>query len=170
MRLAYRLALCALVLTSSALTTRVALAEDEGAPDKETECLAKGIYFEARGEPLDGQLAVGRVILNRKESERYPDTICGVVYQNAERKNRCQFSFACDGRPDLIAERKLWKSILAEAAALLDCEETCEESEDWPDGVGASTHYHTTAVNPSWSRKLRMTGRIGRHLFYASAS
>ena len=59
-------------------------------------CLAEGIYFEARGEPVSGQAAVSQVILNRVRNPHYPNTICGVVYQNKHWRNRCQFSFACD--------------------------------------------------------------------------
>jgi len=72
--------------------------------ERELRCLAEGMYFEARSEPLRGQLAVGRVIMNRVASDAYPDTICDVVYQNDHMRNRCQFSFACDGKPDKIAE------------------------------------------------------------------
>ncbi|MEO9961273.1 MAG: cell wall hydrolase, partial [Nisaea sp.] len=64
------------------------------AEDEQT-CLANGIYFEARGEEEEGQAAVAQVILNRVRNPAYPDTICGVVYQNQSWKNRCQFSFAC---------------------------------------------------------------------------
>jgi spore germination cell wall hydrolase CwlJ-like protein len=67
---------------------------------RQAQCLARAIYFEARSEPVDGQFAVARVVLNRTESGHYPDTICRVVYQNARLKDRCQFSFACDGQPD----------------------------------------------------------------------
>ena len=72
---------------------------------KQQKCLAEGIYFEARGEPEEGQAAVAQVILNRVRNPAYPKTICGVVYQNKRHRNRCQFSFACDGRSEVIAER-----------------------------------------------------------------
>ena len=75
---------------------------------KQQKCLAEGIYFEARGEPEAGQAAVAQVILNRVRNPAYPDTICGVVYQNKNWRNRCQFSFACDGRSEVIAERSQW--------------------------------------------------------------
>ena len=67
---------------------------------KEQKCLANAIYFEARGETLRGQAAVAQVVLNRVRNPAYPETICGVVYQNQNLKNRCQFSFACDGKKD----------------------------------------------------------------------
>ena len=70
----------------------------------EQTCLANGIYFEARSEPLRGQAAVAQVILNRVRNPAYPDSICGVVYQNDDWFNRCQFSFACDGIKDRVTE------------------------------------------------------------------
>ena len=71
----------------------------------EQKCLATAIYFEARGESLRGQAAVAQVVLNRVRNPTYPSTICGVVYQNDHLRNRCQFSFACDGIKDRITSR-----------------------------------------------------------------
>lgn len=68
--------------------------------EPQTQCLAQAIYFEARSEPLEGQLAVGQVVMNRVESNAYPDTTCEVVFQNERMRHRCQFSFACDGKSD----------------------------------------------------------------------
>jgi spore germination cell wall hydrolase CwlJ-like protein len=134
------------------------------APDRAREliCLAEGIYFEARGEPIRGKLAVGRVILNRVESKAYPDSVCLVVYQNKHRRNRCQFSFACDGKPDTIKERAEWQEILVHAAWLL----ATEFEDGTPSQIRNSTHYHADYVSPGWSKRLMLTGRIGHHLFY----
>ncbi|MGB6117317.1 MAG: cell wall hydrolase, partial [Mesorhizobium sp.] len=77
---------------------------------KEQTCLANGIYFEARGESLRGQAAVAQVILNRVRNPTYPDTICGVVYQNQHMRNACQFSFACDGKKDVITSPSHYKT------------------------------------------------------------
>ncbi len=129
---------------------------------RQLNCLARGIYFEARGESIRGKLAVGRVILNRVKSKTYPDTVCEVVYQNKNKHNRCQFSFACDGKPDAIKERAEWGAILMHAAWLL--------ASDIDDGntrlVRYATHYHADYVSPHWSRVLILAGRIGHHLFY----
>src|SRR5690606_29914794 len=76
--------------------------------DKELNCLATAIYFEARGESYRGQVAVGQVVLNRVQHRLYPSTICGVVYQNQHKRNACQFSFACDGIPERVTEKKPW--------------------------------------------------------------
>jgi spore germination cell wall hydrolase CwlJ-like protein len=129
-------------------------------------CLAEAIYFEARGEPAPGQMAVGQVIINRANNPAYPRKICDVVNQNAHRANRCQFSFRCDGKADRITEWGPWQQILRRSALLLLCGSDCL-SPDLPKGLLAlSTHYHAVSVSPSWSRKLKRTGQIGRHIFY----
>ncbi len=121
-------------------------------------CLAKAIYFEARGESIDGQVAVGKVILNRVTDKRYPSTICGVVFQNERWHNRCQFSFACDGQSDKPSERKAW--MMARRIANL-------VKASWvPDTSGAATHYHATYVKPSWRNALQQTVQVGQHVFY----
>ncbi len=133
-------------------------------------CMAKAIYYEARGEPLAGRLAVGRVVLNRVKSRYYPDTICEVVYQNAHMRNRCQFSFACDGKPDIPRNMGAWKDAVQMSERLLcragnACTPTIIGGQ-----INISTHYHATYVSPRWSKKLPRTGRIGQHIFYFTAS
>lgn len=137
--------------------------------ERQLRCLAEGMYFEARGEPMRGQLAVGRVILNRVQSRSYPDTICDVVYQNDHMHNRCQFSFACDGKPDVIAERTVWKHVQGYAAWLLA---TDLEGSDYQvlASLAAATHYHADYVRPRWAKFFELTARIGRHIFYADPS
>jgi spore germination cell wall hydrolase CwlJ-like protein len=133
-------------------------------------CLAQAIYFEARGETPEGQLAVGRVVLNRVASEAYPDTICDVVYQNAERANRCQFSFACDGKPEIASERAAWGDALDEAGRLVACKAACPDRSLFSDPLWRSTHFHANYVSPGWASGLAWTGQIGRHLFYRDPS
>ncbi len=127
--------------------------------DREQECLTSGIYFEARGEPVKGQAAVAQVILNRVRNPSYPDSICGVVYQNKNWRNRCQFSFACDRIADKVRDRKRW------TIAKYVARETTE-GRIWLKEVGSSTHYHATYVNPKWARAMKKVGRIGLHVFY----
>ncbi len=122
-------------------------------------CLAAGIYFEARGEPIKGQAAVGQVILNRVRNPKYPKTICGVVYQNDHWRNRCQFSFACDGIRDRVKSRAHWD--MAEDVAL-----AVTAGKIWIPEVGSSTHYHANYVRPNWARTMKRMNRIGRHIFY----
>jgi spore germination cell wall hydrolase CwlJ-like protein len=128
---------------------------------RQAQCLARAIYFEARSEPVDGQFAVARVVLNRAESGHYPDTICRVVYQNAHMRDRCQFSFACDGLPDEPTESVAWAMALGMAAALVRTEDPLMPAE-----LLQSTHYHADYVHPAWAPKLAMTGTVGRHIFY----
>jgi spore germination cell wall hydrolase CwlJ-like protein len=138
--------------------------------EREIRCLAEGMYFEARGEPLRGQLAVGRVILNRVASNAYPDTICGVVYQNDYMRNRCQFSFACDGKPDLISERQVWNDVRGYAAWLLANDPKPGSEYQVLASLDTATHYHADYVSPRWSNFFTLTIRIGRHFFYSDPS
>ncbi|MBP0617554.1 cell wall hydrolase [Jiella mangrovi] len=125
----------------------------------EQTCLANGIYFEARGESSQGQAAVAQVILNRVRNPAYPNTICGVVYQNKNWRNRCQFSFACDGHKDRIRDG----SSYAEAE---DIAEKVTTGKIWIADVGSATHYHATYVKPRWARAMQRVDKIGRHIFY----
>lgn len=128
-------------------------------------CLAQAIYHEARGETRDGQLAVANVIINRAFSKKYPSTICGVVFQNAEKgRYKCQFTFACDGRSDMGRERAAWnRSIKMAEEAFYEFQKGQR-----PGVVPNSTlYYHTTAVAPRWSHTFKRVAAIGSHIFYA---
>jgi spore germination cell wall hydrolase CwlJ-like protein len=127
--------------------------------ETEQNCLTAGIYFEARGESTRGQAAVAQVILNRVKSPAYPDTICGVVYQNKDWRNRCQFSFACDKVKDRVRDPKHW-----EIAAAVARETT--EGRIWLPEVGSSTHYHANYVQPRWANRMKKAAQIGLHIFY----
>ena len=125
----------------------------------ERHCLANGIYFEARGEPTLGQKAVAQVILNRVRNPAYPNTICGVVYQNKWKRNACQFSFACDGIRDRVNSPKHWRQSVKVANDAID-------GKFWLRSVGSASHYHADYVWPKWRRKMRKMTKIGRHIFY----
>jgi spore germination cell wall hydrolase CwlJ-like protein len=131
--------------------------------DRDIDCLARAIYFEARGEPLAGQTYVARVVLNRVDNPFYPATVCAVVYQNDHLKNACQFSFACDGVPERIADADAFEIALAIARRNIGCDKDCR---DTGGPMSRSTHYHATWVAPRWAHKLRRTGKIGGHIFY----
>ena len=127
---------------------------------EEQKCLAQAIYFEARSEPIDGQRAVGTVILNRVRSKSYPDTICGVVWQGAPKLFSCQFSFACDGRSDNPKNPRAWNEALAIAADLLS------------NGTRSALHdnvlyYHAEYVSPAWASTMSRVAQIGKHVFYS---
>lgn len=127
--------------------------------ERELWCLATAIYFEARGESYRGQVAVAQVVMNRTKDHRYPDTICGVVFQNQHRKNACQFSFACDGIPEVITERQAWNQ--AE-----DIASQFTKGQLYLTEVGDATHYHATYVRPAWAPRMEKVTQIGLHVFY----
>jgi spore germination cell wall hydrolase CwlJ-like protein len=125
---------------------------------REKRCLAIAIYFEARGEPQPGQIAVGQVILNRVRSPLFPETICGVVYQG-QMSPGCQFSFTCDGRTDVPRNDAQW-------AQAQDIARRITKGELWLPEVGYSTYYHADYVRPNWAGSMSRIDTIGRHIFY----
>ncbi|MBZ9696706.1 MULTISPECIES: cell wall hydrolase [unclassified Mesorhizobium] len=125
----------------------------------EQKCLANGIYFEARGEAVRGQAAVAQVILNRVRNPAYPNSICGVVYQNDSWFNRCQFSFACDGRKKRIDNPVAYKTAQDVGMAVTAGKIFIPE-------VGSSTHYYANYVHPGWARTMQKMTKIGLHIFY----
>jgi spore germination cell wall hydrolase CwlJ-like protein len=129
------------------------------AREKAEKCLANAVYFESRGEAVRGQIAVAQVVLNRAFSGYYPDDVCGVVYQNAHRHLACQFTFACDGIPDVITEAEAWERAQRVARASLD-------GRVWLPEIGKATHYHAYWVHPWWVRTMRKLSRLGVHTFY----
>jgi spore germination cell wall hydrolase CwlJ-like protein len=127
--------------------------------EAEQQCLAEGIYFEARSESVEGQAAVAQVILNRVRNPAYPNTVCGVVYQNRTWKNRCQFSFACEGKTLRVRSPNHFKVAREVAMAVTAGKIFLPE-------VGSSTHYHATYVKPRWARAMDKMKKIGLHIFY----
>jgi hypothetical protein len=127
---------------------------DFGNRDAEQECLVKAVYFEARSESLEGQLAVAEVVLNRVASPLYPSTICGVVTQAA------QFSFIRNGQFPIPNENsESWRRAIAIAEiAQKGLADTIPPSVLW---------YHATYVAPSWGRRLTRVAQIGTHIFYS---
>ncbi|MES2906642.1 MAG: cell wall hydrolase [Pseudomonadota bacterium] len=123
-------------------------------------CLAEAVYFESRSEPEKGQRAVAQVVLNRVKSGIYPNSVCGVIYQNAHRRNSCQFSYACDGKPERVTDMMSWRKAkkIAEEALFGD---------GYVKAVGNATHYHTDWVWPVWRRELNKKAQIGTHIFYS---
>jgi hypothetical protein len=126
---------------------------------KAKKCLAEAIYFEARSETEKGQYAVAQVVMNRTRTGFYPATVCGVVYENKNRRNSCQFSFACDGKPDRVRDPKSW------ATAQRIADDVLVNGAYLPD-IGTATHYHATYVRPRWIRDMTDKHRIGMHVFY----
>jgi spore germination cell wall hydrolase CwlJ-like protein len=131
----------------------------------ERECLAQAIYHEARGETAQGQLAVANVIVNRARSGKFPGSLCGVIYQNADKgRYRCQFTFACDGRDDAPGERRAWARSQELAQEVYAEFATGEDVGVLP---GSALYYHTTAVRPSWSNTFSRVATVDSHIFYS---
>tara|TARA_R110001632_G_scaffold17745_1_gene55879 strand:- start:381 stop:824 length:444 start_codon:yes stop_codon:yes gene_type:complete len=125
-------------------------------------CLALNIYFEARSEPIQGQIAIAEVTLNRVASSDFPNDICGVVLQ--ENKDGCQFSWWCDGKSDYPKEHNSLRTSKAIAKLML-------EEGEYISVVGENaTHYHNDEVYPYWADHLQRIRRIGKHIFYKEKS
>jgi len=138
---------------ADSLREMVAMIDTSAEPTGDMRCLAEAIYFEARGEPLAGQLAVGRVVVNRAESSAFPDDYCGVV------KQRAQFSFVKNGRiPQVRKNTEAWQR--AKALARIAHQEL------WDSPAHDALFFHATRVNPSWARTKLARATIERHVFY----
>jgi N-acetylmuramoyl-L-alanine amidase len=127
----------------------------DAAADPEQDCLASAVYFESRGEPIQGQLAVAQVVINRSVSGRYPPDLCGVITQHA------QFSFVRNGRiPMADRASEAWRKAVAIAHIAEDKLAQADVSSDvlW---------YHATYVSPSWGKRLTRESQIGLHIFYS---
>jgi len=143
-------------------------------------CLAQNIYWEAKSEPLAGQYAVADVVLNRVNDTRYPNTICEVVREgpikeswktrqhadlpDEERiyhpiKNRCQFSWYCDGKADIVRDNDAWRMAQIIAYKIVHNEKMRGITE-------GATHYHADYVSPKWAKSIQLVGSISTHIFY----
>jgi len=133
------------------LPTMVAQLRSSDTDDRQLECLAAGIYFESKSEPLAGQLAVGHVIANRAESGRFADTYCGVLFQ------RGQFSFVRGKSwPSIPKASKQWKTAVA-IAKIVDRDLKASS-------IGQALFFHAKRVRPGW--RLKRVASIGNHIFY----
>ena len=125
--------------------------------EQQLQCLTEAVYFEARSEPLEGQIAVANVILNRVQSKKYPNTICKVIRQ--KRRGICQFSYFCDGKPEKFTNKKAFVSAKRVALQVY----LTHKIKDITDG---SLWYHATYVKPIWRKSLVKVKQIGQHIFY----
>ncbi len=126
---------------------------------RELECLALTIYFEARGEPDEGKIAVGHVVMNRATHPLFPHKVCEVVQQGGEKlRFRCQFTWWCDGRSDQPADWRAWEKSKALARRIF-----------WDysrDPTAGALWYHADYARPRWRGDLSRGPKIGRHVFY----
>ncbi len=139
--------------TARSLRELVEATNTDFALSEQMRCLAGAVYFESRGEPLTGQLAVAQVVINRADSNRFPESYCGVVYQ------RAQFSFVRGGAmPRINTSSKAWNR--AKAIARIAHEGM------WESEAADSLYFHAKYVNPSWNRKKIARATINSHIFY----
>jgi hypothetical protein len=123
------------------------------------DCLALNIYHEARGEPLDGRVAVAQVVMNRVGDAEFPGQVCDVVRQGGERsRDRCQFSWWCDGRGDRPDDLAAWTGSKDLARRIL--------AGSVADPTGGALWYHADHVTPNWDMDIVRQAKIGRHVFY----
>jgi spore germination cell wall hydrolase CwlJ-like protein len=152
----------------------LALAGGEFTYDQEVNCLAKNIYHEARGQGYIGKKAVADVTINRVISSRFPNTVCGVVRQGHMKpswktgkptpiKNKCQFSWYCDGKDDTMKNVAAWKDSLnvAHRAYFYRIEANVDD-----DTVDGAMWYHATRVTPYWASSMNKVTQIRKHIFY----
>ncbi|HAW06188.1 MAG TPA: cell wall hydrolase [Saprospirales bacterium] len=156
--------------TIVALSVFIFTASDLRASDENGEayCLALNMYFEAGNQPTAGKIAVSQVVQNRVSNLNYPDTICGVIYQakwfenwrgtTVPVRNMCQFSWFCDGLPDVPEDSFTWEKSYRLAERILWGE--------FGDITEGSTHYHADSVHPYWADSLENTVIINNHIFY----
>lgn len=121
------------------------------------QCLALALYWEARGEPQLGKIAVGWTVLNRVQSSEFPSTPCDVIFEGGE-KPPCQFSWWCDGKSDRPRHRNSWIRAQVVAARLLN--------DPPPDPTHGALFFHSTSIAVPWTRPRTRTAQIGNHIFY----
>lgn len=122
------------------------------------DCMTAAIYYEAGFESTDGQRAVAQVVLNRLRHPAFPKTVCGVVFQGADRATGCQFTFTCDGALARKPDEEAWARARKVAEAALNGYVMKK--------VGEATHYHAAYVAPYWSPDLVKLAVVGQHIFY----
>ena len=139
----------------------VVVERDKTVDKKELDCMASNIYFEASTQERIGKIGVAQVTMNRVRSPEFPNSVCEVVYQgpkNPKNKKLCQFSWFCDGKPDVIRSKRMWRECVYVAKYVI--------LGGVPDITLQSTHYHAKYVNPWWAKKMRLTMKLGDHIFY----
>ncbi len=146
------------VLRGPSATADAAERAEQQVDQRQMNCLAQAVYYEARGESQRGQVAVAEVVMNRVRSPYYPNSVCGVVYQGSHRSIGCQFTFTCDGSLNHRPRGRAWERAQRVATAvMLGYTRPITQN---------ATHYHTHAVNPIWNSGLVRTTSIGDHVFY----
>ena len=139
----------------------VVIEREKTVDKKELDCMAANIYFEASTQERVGKIGVAQVTMNRVRSPEFPNSVCEVVYQgpkNKKNKRLCQFSWYCDGKPDIIRNKRVWRECVYVAKYVI--------LGGVPDITYNSTHYHADYVQPWWAKKMEKTVKLGDHIFY----
>ena len=158
--------ICFVLISCSAFGERITYEPKNYDYQDEVKCLAQNVYFEARDQPTKGQIAVALVTLNRVNSRRFPNNICKVIHQASRyssgklKKNKCHFSWYCDGLSDKPKDEIAWKVSQLLATAMY------EKRLKVKDFLHGATHYHRKDVDPYWNRKMLKYSTIGDHIFY----
>lgn len=143
-------------LSLAALLPAAALGDDAATPEAQ-QCLAKAVYFEARGEDEVSQRAVADVVINRVEHPDFPDSVCEVIQDGGE-KPPCQFSWWCDGKSDDPTEPEAWEQAQSVAQEVIQ-----EPEKDVTDGA---VFFHSAGQTPAWGDEMEPVGQIGSHMYY----
>ena len=137
-------------------------------------CLAKNMYFEAGNQSIAGKIAVSQVVFNRVLNDNFPDSVCEVIYQaklskwhlangrEVPLRNKCQFSWYCDGKPDVPVDSVTWEESYRLAQTILEA----QASPYWTDFTEGALWYHADYVHPYWADSLKKTSVIDNHIFY----
>jgi N-acetylmuramoyl-L-alanine amidase len=148
---AVRSILAVAAVLAATFATAASAAEDAPS-ERALACVAEAVYYEARGEPIQGRAAVAYVVLNRAESGKFPETPCAVVAEG------CQFSYRCDGRPESLAVRADRDAAFATAEAVL--------TGAVADPTDGALFFHASRIRPGWFESRTRVGEIGNHVFY----
>ncbi len=141
--------------------TESPISSDRAMRGLEADCLAEVIYYEARGEAVDGQKAVAEVVLQRTQDGNYPETVCGVVHDGVQPGHKeCQFSFACDGSLNKPKDTRTWRRVQALAERIMT------GAVKLAGATGHAIAYHSLDVTPDWAETMMKTAEIGNHVFY----
>ena len=144
---------------NSAMLRNVVASDRISEINSDTRCLAETLYYEARNQSRQGKLAVGMVVLNRAASSKFPNNICGVVYQSMKR-GTCQFSWACKNRNHINEHNKEWRDSVVLAKLLI------QDEKKYRNIAPGALFFHNTSVKPNWAERLTPVSTIGSHIFY----
>ncbi|MCB1884226.1 MAG: cell wall hydrolase [Geminicoccaceae bacterium] len=144
------------IVLASFMILAASAAKAEAASETPLDCLAKAVYFEAKGESTEAMRATAAVVVNRTKNPEFPDSVCGVVHE--ETANACQFGWYCDGKPDRPTEAGEWQRAIEVAKAALAGKS--------PDPTGGALYFHAAVAPTPWTIERQKTATIGPFVYY----